>query len=107
MIVIITKSYIMKHRTDKGAWTQPQLEALGIDWPPRKGWIDRACGKELSNANQIQFESRIGIKQVRKNKKKIHYSDGSFEARKAEALENHRAITDLDRESIAEAKKWL
>ena len=103
--MIITRKYIMKFRTDRGAWTKPQIEALGIEWPPRKGWIDRLHGKHLSRDNQIQFESRLGVKQVRKNK--IHHSDGSFEARKAQALEDHQAQTDLDREAIAKAKTRL
>ena len=64
--MIITKQFIMKHRTDKGAWTQPQLESLGVSWPPRKGWMNRVIGKDISEDGQETFKSKIKIKAKRK-----------------------------------------
>jgi hypothetical protein len=29
-------------------WKQSQMEALGIKWPPRKGWIKKLTGKQIS-----------------------------------------------------------
>ena len=54
--MILTKEYIMKYRTKKGAWTKKQLEALGIKWPPSKGWIKKLEGKEISVENAKIFE---------------------------------------------------
>lgn len=65
----LTRTYIMKHRTDKGAWTKPQIEALGIDWPPRKGWINRVINREIDADAQKVFESKIGIRVKRKNER--------------------------------------
>lgn len=62
----ITRKYIMQHRTEKGAWTRPQIEALGIDWPPTKGWIDRVIGKELSDDKRKAFEAKVPVKEQRR-----------------------------------------
>ena len=62
----ISREYIMEYRTDKGSWTQPQLEALGVEWPPVKGWIERISGNELSPGDQKTFQSKVTIKQFRK-----------------------------------------
>jgi hypothetical protein len=56
--MVITKEYIMANRTNKGAWTKPQIEALGIDWPPRAGWMDDVEGDEISDEMAEQFESK-------------------------------------------------
>ena len=103
--MIVTKKWIMSHRTPKGAWTRPQIEALGIDWPPRHGWMDRAIGKTINNSERIQFEAKLGIKQVRKLRKGTTYSlaEQSFDNKKKEALrryEERTATEQLDRELL-------
>jgi len=100
--MIVSRKFIMAFRTDKGSWTRPQIEALGIDWPPVKGWIDRVCGKEISPHDQQIFESRIGIKRQRK-----HLSADPWEQRKAQALTRHEATKQLDRELIAKQRPLL
>ena len=110
----------MDNRTDRGAWTKPQIEALGIDWPPRKGWIDRVVGEELSERSKCEFESRIGIKAARKGYdiarrevKRIiadNPSAGLFEDKKKEALKKYewkKAEEQLDREALTETKKFI
>ena len=99
----------MKFRTDRGAWTKPQIEALGIDWPPRKGWIDRIVGKELSADNQVKFESRVGIKKIRKAER-FSKTAQLFDDRKREALERYeknKAEEQLDREALTETRKFI
>ena len=110
--MIITRKYIMKFRTDRGAWTKPQIEALGIDWPPRKGWIDRVVGKEIRPDNQIQFEARIGITKYRKQRKAKDFStaEQSFDTKKVEALrryEERKTEEQLDREALTELDKFI
>ena len=34
--MIITKDYLNKHKTNKGAYTRKQFQILGIGWPPVK-----------------------------------------------------------------------
>lgn len=52
----LTREYIMKHRTVRGAWTRAQIEALGLEWPPLQGWIDSVVGQHITEAQARQFE---------------------------------------------------
>ena len=54
--MIVTRDYILANTTNNGAWTKSQIEALGMTWPPITGWIDRACGIELSPEQRRIFE---------------------------------------------------
>lgn len=51
----VTREFIMEHRTERGAWTYAQIEALGLKCPPRKGWMDLVIGRELTDAQLRQF----------------------------------------------------
>lgn len=111
----ITRKYIMDNRTERGAWTQAQIEALGLTWPPRKGWIDRVCGNEISPANQSLFESKLKKAQYKKYKKphlgvtaKELTVAMDFENAKKEALERHAAgqvAKQLDMEHLTNVTK--
>ena len=61
--MIITKEYIMEHRTAAGSWTKSQMEALGAGWSAEKGWINRISGNEISEENRIIFEKKLTAKQ--------------------------------------------
>ncbi len=56
--MIITREYLNQHRTKNGAWTKSQIEALGLEFMPKKGWMKEVIGKELSLDMQIQFEAK-------------------------------------------------
>lgn len=58
----ITREWIMAHRTPYGAWTRYQIEALGLKWPMKEGWIARLVGKELSDEKARQFEAGVSIR---------------------------------------------
>lgn len=45
----------MQHRTPKGGWLKVQLEALGVSWPPSKGWARGAVGMNLTDKQFLQF----------------------------------------------------
>lgn len=45
----ITREWLLSIRTHKGGWTKAQLAALGISWPPPKGWQQTLIGREISN----------------------------------------------------------
>lgn len=100
--MILTRRYIMNHRTDKGSWTKPQIEALGIDWPPRQGWIYRACGQTIGHTDQQIFESRMGVKAFREWLK-----TDPWEHKKADALDKYEANKNLDRELVAKQRDLL
>lgn len=52
----VTRQFLMDNCTLRGAWTQAQIEALGVQWPPRAGWIDAVIGLELTEAQVRQFQ---------------------------------------------------
>ena len=54
--VVVTKEFIEKHRTDRGAWTRAQIESLGISWPPTKGWKKRMVGIKISPLSAVKFQ---------------------------------------------------
>jgi hypothetical protein len=56
-MTIITRELIFSGRSDAGGWNRKQLEVLGIAWPPRHGWIDRLCGREISDSAAAEFLS--------------------------------------------------
>lgn len=56
----ITREWIMANRTDRGAWTRAQIEALGIQYPPSSGWIARLTGTAISDEKSQAFvEGRL------------------------------------------------
>ena len=54
--LVITRDYINDNKTKRGAWTKVQIEALGIEWPPKHGWIDRLIGEVISPEQANRFE---------------------------------------------------
>ena len=46
--MIITKELLDSAATENGGYTKKQLAAIGIDWPPRKGWKTEVIGKSIS-----------------------------------------------------------
>ena len=66
--MIVTKAYLNKYRTGKGGWNRKQLAAIGIDWPPTKGWKKRAIGSVITDEKAAVFE---GVKKPVKNSKEI------------------------------------
>lgn len=51
----LTRDFIHQHKTAYGGWTRAQTNAIGVKWPLRPGWIDRAVGKEISEAQARDF----------------------------------------------------
>lgn len=58
----VTLKYIMKHRRKGGAWSAKQLNAIGVGWPPKKGWKQRSIGYEMTPKQQIAFETGQKVK---------------------------------------------
>jgi len=53
----LTVEYINSYRTEKGAFTRKQVEALGLEWPPSSGWIRRIAGTEITDDQAREFEA--------------------------------------------------
>lgn len=58
----ITVEWLMAHRTPAGAWTLAQFRALGVPWPPRRGWVRRITGRYLDPARRAAFEQGVTIR---------------------------------------------
>lgn len=57
--MLLTKDYILKHRTKAGSWTKSQIEALGLKWPPKSGWIKKLEGRFIGKYQMGVFESAL------------------------------------------------
>ena len=53
---VITKEWLDSNRTAKGAFTRKQIQALGIKWPPRSGWMQSVIGEMITHEQARQFE---------------------------------------------------
>lgn len=42
----VTLEEINAARTPRGGWTRKQLEAWGLEWPVKSGWVKRLTGDE-------------------------------------------------------------
>ena len=78
-MVTVTKEFLNDNRTVNGAWTRAQLQAVGVRWPLKSGWMDRIVGTEISDAQAEEFILASGI-----------YSNSKFAKRKARQRENRR-----------------
>ena len=45
----LTRQFFLNNRTKNGGFTKKQLEVLGLEWPPKKGWQKAFIGKEIPN----------------------------------------------------------
>ncbi len=51
----LTRDHVAAAKSKSGGWTKKQLAAIGVSWPPAKGWADKVCGKEVSADALRQF----------------------------------------------------
>jgi len=60
----ITEEWIKRFTTPRGAWTRRQLAAIRVPWPPPRGWIHRAVGQHITEAERLVFEAGAGVVQA-------------------------------------------
>lgn len=53
--MIITMEFLMAGATQRGAYKRRQVELLGEEWPPTKGWKKKIIGKEISDEAAEEF----------------------------------------------------
>lgn len=68
MNTVITKAWINKFKSSKGGWTSSQLDAIGLKWPPAKGWVKSVVGNEISQEQANVFEGKSKRRRVIKAK---------------------------------------
>lgn len=54
--MIITRDYLLAHRTKKKSWTKAQFDILGLNYPPINGWMIMVKGKEITDEEAQRFE---------------------------------------------------
>jgi HNH endonuclease len=52
----ITRGWIHQYQSPNGGWSQEQLKAIGVSWPPPEGWISMVEGRVLSDEMRRGFE---------------------------------------------------
>ncbi len=57
----LTREMIEQHKTAKGGWTRAQLQAIGVGWPPPRGWLQAAIGREVSAEDFRVFTRHGGL----------------------------------------------
>lgn len=54
---LVTFELIDAGESGNGGWSKAQLECLGLNWPPVKGWQNRIVGKAISIQDRDKFLS--------------------------------------------------
>ena len=53
--MILTKKFLLEHRTKSNAWTKEQFRIIGLTWPPKQNWMSLVKDKELTGAQAAEF----------------------------------------------------
>jgi len=57
----ITKEWLLSNKTPRGSWNKAQLEAIGVRWPPEKGWQGKIDGTLISDIRRKNFEAKQAL----------------------------------------------
>ena len=93
--MIITKQWIHAHKTAGGAWNRKQIEALGLDWPARKGWINDLVGTDINSHQQRVFEKSAKNPAPYRQNKKYESVDKRMAAMECRILELEHIIKQI------------
>lgn len=67
----ITRDWILANRSSKNGWYYSQIALLGETWPPHKGWMDRAVGREIPDEDAARFVAYGKARPSKGERKKI------------------------------------
>lgn len=65
--VTLTDALVKAGFSDIGGVTRKQIELLGVEYPPKAGWVKRLIGTEISLEN---YESFLSLKNTSKRMRK-------------------------------------
>lgn len=63
----ITKMWLKDHATKGCGFTKAQIEALGVSYPPKAGWIDEIVGTWITDEQAINYENLRRKKSKKEN----------------------------------------
>ena len=69
--IVLTKELIKAARTTNGGLTKKQLAAIGVPWPPPKGWQESKIGTMITEEQLKRFQT-IEYATKKKRKRKPH-----------------------------------
>lgn len=69
--IVLTKELIKAARTTNGGLTKKQLAAIGVPWPPPKGWQESKIGTMITKEQLKRFQT-IEYATKKKRKRKPH-----------------------------------
>lgn len=69
--IILTKELIKAAKTNNGGLTKKQLAAIGVPWPPPKGWQESKIGTMITEEQLKRFQT-IEYATKKKRKRKPH-----------------------------------
>ena len=58
----LTAQLLHEQATDNHGWNRAQLETIGVQWPPRSGWMREVEGQEISDQQWNQFKALAGVR---------------------------------------------
>lgn len=61
---VITRNWLHLNSTPGGGWTAQQLAAICVPWPPKRGWLNSVCGREIAIEQRYEFERLHRERQV-------------------------------------------
>lgn len=53
----ITDQWLRDNMSPRGGWTKAQFAAIGVPWPPPKGWKLAVIGQEITPEQQRAVEN--------------------------------------------------
>lgn len=72
MSTVVTKEWLDQHKTVKGGWNAVQLHALGLKWPPTKGWAKFVIGRQLTQEQVVKFEKGKVVRPRNKKQQSVN-----------------------------------
>lgn len=54
-MMTITNRLLHLGESGRGGWNRKQIEILGLEWPPRKGWQQTVLGKPITQEDAKRF----------------------------------------------------
>lgn len=65
-MITLTRDLIHSAATSNCGFRKSQLEALGVSWPPKKGWLSKLAGTTVT---QMQWDLFVHLGQGKKQKR--------------------------------------
>lgn len=90
----VTLEEINAARTPRGGWTRKQLEAWGLEWPVKSGWVRRLTGDDDARVD-MPGRTKQAIDLARKTRLQLEEENVKLAAENAKLRAALRDIRDM------------